>query len=462
MSDVYDPRPLCFVLMPFGTKQDTGGGLIEFDAVYREVFRPAVEAAGLRPIRGDEEQVGGIIHKLIFERLMLCDYAVADLTWANANVYYELGVRHAMRPYSTVLTFAEGFRLPFDIGPLRGLPYHLDAAGRPVQPKPDRDALADSLRAARQQVTDSPVFQLVDGLPVPDISRLKTDVFRERVEYSTHLQQRLAEARTKGVAAVRAVEDEVGDLHDAEAGVLVDLLLSYRAVQAFEEMIRLVGAMPAAVAHATLVREQYAFALNRAGRQDEAERILRQLIAERGPSSETYGLLGRVYKDRWEAARARGEEFLARGLLDRAIDAYIRGFESDWRDAYPGINALQLMELRESPDSRRHELLPVVRYSLARRIAATTPDYWDFATLLELALLDHNQAQAQAALAAALTTDPESWQPASTLATLRRLRQLREQRGQAAPWMIEIEQVLQRAAGQDPPAAGRSATTVST
>lgn len=119
MSNVYAPRPLCFVLMPFGIKQDAGGGLIEFDAVYREVFRPAVEVAGLRPIRGDEEQVGGNIHKLIFERLPLCDYAVADLTWANANVYYELGVRHAMRPYSTVLTSPRGSDCPL-ISALRG------------------------------------------------------------------------------------------------------------------------------------------------------------------------------------------------------------------------------------------------------------------------------------------------------------------------------------------------------
>jgi len=84
-------------------------------------------------VRADEEHVGGIIHKPMFERLVLCEYAVADLSTANANVHYELGIRHAVRPFSTVLTFAEGFRLPFDLGPMRGVHYRLDESGRPAR-----------------------------------------------------------------------------------------------------------------------------------------------------------------------------------------------------------------------------------------------------------------------------------------------------------------------------------------
>ena len=76
------------------------------------------------------------------------------------------------------------------------------------------------------------------------------------------------------------------------------------------------------------------------------------------PVAETYGILGRVYKDRWDAARTAGEKIQARGLLEQAIDAYVRGFEADWRDAYPGINAVTLMELKEPPDPRREQLIP--------------------------------------------------------------------------------------------------------
>src|SRR5262245_48752282 len=123
-------KPLCFILMPFGSKLDPSTGHpIQFDAVYREVIAPAVTDSGMEVIRADEEWVGGVIHKAMYERLILCDYAVADLTTANANVFYELGLRHAVRPWSTVSVFADGTRLPFDVAPLRGLPYQLGADG---------------------------------------------------------------------------------------------------------------------------------------------------------------------------------------------------------------------------------------------------------------------------------------------------------------------------------------------
>ena len=85
-----------------------------------------MKKAGLEPIRANEEKVGGIIHKPMFERLILCDFAVADLSTANANVFYELGIRHAVRPWSTILIYADGgTRLPFDLSPMRAIPYNL-------------------------------------------------------------------------------------------------------------------------------------------------------------------------------------------------------------------------------------------------------------------------------------------------------------------------------------------------
>ena len=98
-------QPVCFVLMPFGTKEAPVLGKVHFDAVYAKIIAPAIAEAGLQCIRADEELVGGVIHKPMYERLLLCDYAVADLSMANANVYYELGIRHATRPWSTVLLF---------------------------------------------------------------------------------------------------------------------------------------------------------------------------------------------------------------------------------------------------------------------------------------------------------------------------------------------------------------------
>ena len=443
-------RPLCSVLMPFGSKDDPAGGKVHFDAIYEEVIRPAVEDAGMQCVRADEEWVGGIIHRPMFERLLICEYAVADLSLANANVYYELGIRHATRPWSTVLLFQEGYRLPFDVNPLRALPYHLGRDGRPVpvQVEADRAALTRKLCDAKRRATDSPVFQLLTGLKPPDMSVLgDTELFRERVEAATALQNRLATARqARDLDGLRAVQADLGSLADASAGLLIDLLQSYRAVEAHTDVVGLVAAMPAVLRRAPQVREHHAFALNRLKRRPEAEDILLQLIVERGPDSETNGLLGRVYKDQWEEALEQGRTRPATVLLDKAIDAYLTGFAADWRDHYPGINAVQLMHLRDPADEQLAELLPVVRYSARQKALQHRAGFWDHATLLEVAVLENDADAAWVAVTHAIYARPEPWQAQSTLDTLVRLRRARERTDPSPEWLYEIEAELARVA----------------
>jgi tetratricopeptide (TPR) repeat protein len=433
--------PLCFVLMPFGKKPTASGATVDFDAVYSELIAPAIRGAAMEPIRADEEMTGGVIHKPMFERLILCEFAVADLTTANANVFYELGVRHAIRPWSTVLIYAEGTgQLPFDVAPLRAIPYRLAPNGAPESGAASRQAIVERLNAAREAATDSPVFELVEGFP--DVQRLKTDVFRDRVRYSEEAKKQLAAARKQGADAVRAFEKQLGPVADAESAVVIDLFLSYRAVKAWKEMIDLVAKMPPPLAGTVMVQEQLGLALNRAGQDDEAEHVLTKLIAKRGPSSETYGILGRVYKDRWEGARKSGDTFAATGFLRKAIDTYRKGFETDWRDAYPGVNAVTLMEIADPPDARRHELIPVVTYAVNRRIAAGQPDYWDYATLLELAVLAKDEPKARDAASDAFGVLREGWEAETTARNLRLIREARAQRSEEVTWAKEIEDAL--------------------
>jgi tetratricopeptide (TPR) repeat protein len=437
--------------MPFGRKAIASGATVDFDAVYQELIAPAIAAAGMEPLRADAEVTGGVIHKPMFERLILCDFAVADLTGANANVFYELGLRHGIRPSTTVLLFAGAERMPFDVAPLRALPYQLGADGKPDDAAGGREALRKLLEAARSakggEATDSPVFQLVDGYAAPDIARLKTDVFRDRAHYAAQARKQLADARRAGKDALRQAAAGLGAVKDLEAGVVIDLFLSQRAVSDWQAMVDLAQQMPAPLARSVMVREQIGFALNRLKRRDEAEQVLSELIAERGPSSETNGLLGRVYKDRWDEARLAGDALAARGWLAKAIDTYLQGFEADWRDAYPGVNAVTLMELKAPPDPRRLELLPVVSYAVARRLAKGTPDYWDHATVLELAVLRKDEAAAMDAAANALAAAPENWEPETTARNLALIREARAARGEAVPWADQVEAELKRRSG---------------
>jgi hypothetical protein len=446
-------KPLCFVLMPFGRKPDDQGRIIDFDAVYQQVIAPAVGQANFEGIRADEERIGGTIHKPMFERLMLCEYAIADLTIANPNVYYELGIRHAMRPRSTILLSRSGTRLPFDLALARAIPYNLDADGRPSQPDDDARAIAAQLESlSGVSGPDSPVFQLIEGLAAVNIAHEKTDVFRERALYSNDIKNQLKIARDRGGEAARAALEKIAKipalrrLGDVDAGIVVDLLLSYRAVEAYQQMADLYQRAAPELQRAPIMQEQYAFALNRLKRGAEAERVLLTLIEQRGASSETNGLLGRIYKDRWKQAREAKEVFQAAGELKRAIEAYAAGFEADWRDAFPGVNAVTLMEMLDKPDPRQKDLLPVVRYAALHRARRANADYWDHATMLELAVLANNLEEAGDWLSNALAALREAWEADSTKGNLELIRQRREQRGEDAGWIVAVENELQKAA----------------
>lgn len=439
-------KPLCFVLMPFGNKKDPSTGVdINFDHIYETAIRPGIDTAGMEPIRADEERTGGIIHKPMFERLLLCDYAVADLTTANANVFYELGVRHAVRPATTLTLFASHQQLPFDVNFLRALPYELGEGNRfgEVEQASLRNDLAGRLEhlkslQTQQEATDSPVFQLLQDYRAPDMARLKTDVFRQRAQYAANTKNELARARdAKDPERLRQIQQSLGPLEDVEAGILVDLYLSYRAVGDFERMIALYDDMPVTLKKTVLAREQLGFAYNRLGRRDEALRVLEEVLEERGPSSETCGLIGRIYKDRWADANRRGETFLAGGYLNRAIELYRLGFETDMRDAYPGINAVTLLDIQGTPEAleAQAELLPVVRFAVRRRLQSTRPDYWDYATLLELAVLANDVDGARKCLSDALANVREAWEPRTTANNLRIIREARSGRGaEVAAW----------------------------
>jgi len=105
--------------------------------------------------------------------------------------------------------------------------------------------------------------------------------------------------------AVRAVEREIEDIGAAEAGVAVDLMLSYRAVEAWKEMIDVVKRMAPPLAETALVQEQLGFALNRDEKGEEADGCSEAPGRKRGPSSETYGILAESTKIDGERAVKR-------------------------------------------------------------------------------------------------------------------------------------------------------------
>jgi len=85
------------------------------DKTYLNIIKPAVEKSDLECIRGDEIQDSGLIDKNMYALLLQADLVIADITTYNPNAIYELGVRHAVRPFSTIIIKEKHDSIPFDL-----------------------------------------------------------------------------------------------------------------------------------------------------------------------------------------------------------------------------------------------------------------------------------------------------------------------------------------------------------
>ncbi|MCP5102956.1 MAG: DUF4071 domain-containing protein, partial [bacterium] len=108
----------------------------------------------------------------------------------------------------------------------------------------------------------------------------------------------------------------------------------------------------------------------------------------------------------------------------------------------PGVNAVTLMEMKDEPDPRQEKLLPVVTFAVEQKTAHGVPDYWDYATLLELAVLSNNQEDTVKWLDKSLIAVREPWEPETTARNLRLIYEVREKRGENAAWIKKVEEQL--------------------
>ena len=165
-----DGRKLCFVIQGFGVKTDfQSGRTLNLDRSY-EVIKEAIQEAGLRCIRLDEVRFSGTSDLPLFEHLLNADVIIADLSTANANALYELGLCHALRPRGTIVVAENGFRNPFDISSMKILAYeHMGTdLGRTeaVRFKKDlRKAINDVMQSDSKP--DSPIYTYFPDLKPP-------------------------------------------------------------------------------------------------------------------------------------------------------------------------------------------------------------------------------------------------------------------------------------------------------
>ena len=415
-------HPVCFMVMPFNKKQVTDRGDIDFDMLWDRAFAPLLQDLGYDPIRADEDLGASIIADMLI-RLTASDLVVADVSLANANVYYEVGVRHAARRPGCVLIAADWASPQFDFAQIRRLQY----------PLPSGELTDDTVSAIHQALrkpirkaaaAQSPVYQLVPGYP-GDLPRTDSMKFREFVGYLTEFQAAAAAIRAAPRAQKAAMAKDLLDrypLSDPQSpAIVLELLRITRDHVGFAATLEFIGRLPADVAELPFVLEQEALALGKSKRIPEAIAKLEHLIESQGPDPERLGLLGGRYKDMWRVASNDGNVLDARRYLTKAIDSYWSGAWLNLNEYYCASNLSRLLRARRGPgdDDLALRAADITRNACERARRMGKHDEWLNATLLGAAFDSGDADQAETLLGQIVEEGPEPWKLDSTIEDLR-------------------------------------------
>ncbi|HET9270939.1 MAG TPA: tetratricopeptide repeat-containing protein [Vicinamibacterales bacterium] len=345
-----------FVVRPFGEKEG-----IDFERVDRELIQAALArlaAQGIQVAGGTTAEINraGNIREDMFRLLVVADLVIADVSIHNANVFYELGIRHALRPRHTfMIRSATTHKYPFDLQTDRYLLYD---SGNPAG---DNGAMVMELAAALRSTLaadppSSPVFQLLPALKPHDrqsLVRVPAD-FAEDVERARQ-NQRFGDLRLFAQEILGLEWDQEGLRLIGEAQFK---LRAYNGAKETFEALR--AELPDDLRvnqRLATIYQKLAFVAS----GETRERLLtesdlaigRALNAATRASdrAEVLALQASNVKSRWfDEFRACGSTVercaaaLRSARLSQTVDTYLRAFAADLNAYYPGVNALALLQ----------------------------------------------------------------------------------------------------------------------
>ena len=405
----------CFVVMGFGKKTDyPTGRVLDLDKSYRTIIKPAAIAAGLECQRADEIIHSGTIDVPMYEQLLTADVVVADLSTYNPNAFYELGVRHALKPYTTITIAEDKMVFPFDVNHIAIRKYrHLGEGIDFEEVERMRNELQEAIRIIADKPTnDSPVYEFLKDLKPPAIQVAKA-----------------AAAALPGAPA------------NAPAGNPTVSVLMGQVDDAFKKSDFMTAKTLLNVIRTMMLSDPYviqklALATYKSEQPDamkalfEARQILMTLKPELSTDPETLGLWGAVHKGLWD----RGHD---PKHLDTAMFSYEKGFNLK-NDYYNGINLAYLLNLRAAVAAKPEDA--IADFVLARRTRQrvigiceellkndkldATAEYWILATLAEGWFGVSDPARGQQYLDQAFAMAPADWMKESTKKQLDRLMPL--------------------------------------
>ncbi len=415
-----DSKKTCFVVMGFGKKTDyQTGRVLDLDKSYQYIIKPAAEEAGLDCKRADEIIHSGLIDVPMYEYLLTADVVIADISTSNANALYELGVRHALRPYTTITIAEDKMVFPFDVSHLAVRRYrHLGEGIDFAEVMRMKKELTEAIRTILQKPEkDSPVYAFFSDLDPPA---------RRKIE---------AAVAQSSPAAVTAAASE-SDASNPTMKVLMDQANAAIANNDFETAKTLLNLVRPMAPRDPYVVQRLAFVTFKSKQPDElralqaAGVILAELNPEISTDTETLGLWSSIHKRSWELTRNPDD-------LTTAILACEKGFYLK-NDEYNGINLAFLYDLRASVSEGaeaaadrvlaariRRRVLPICEALLAATPAAGAErQFWALVTLAQAHIGLGCEAKARELLDQARALHQPKWMMDSTEQQLAALEQI--------------------------------------
>lgn len=454
-----------FVIMPFGEKEG-----INFNRVYSDYIEPALEGKDYEVFRADQELRAGEIRTDMFQELLLADLIIADLSIDNPNVWYELGVRHALRARGIVLIHSQRETHPFDVYTDRKLRYHLkDGVPDKVFLERDKTALAAMARKTLDSWHGrkiSPVYHLLPNLKEPDWKSLRIGDIREFWERYDAWENRIELARKeRHIGDILVLADEAPIYAFRSAAWIRTgeaLRKAGRFDFALEQLERGLAIEPdnlKCLQEKGICLQRLAVANIPGYTLDRARNHYGHVLKQYPNDAETCALLGRIDKDAWiqewsqsgntpeqKLADAREEEF----LLCQAIASYAKGFRSNPSHYYSGINALTLMHLYHHLTSTTRYDHEILVFSGAVRFAAECETderqlFWSKATLGDLEVLMGTPDIVKSAYKEAIAKNEKDWFALnSSLAQLQLLADLGFQPANVQAGIATFDRALQK------------------
>ena len=328
-------KKTCFVVMGFGKKMDYENSReVDLDRIYKQVVKGLFDSElhDYELIRADEIAGSALIDVSMYKLLMCADLVIADITTLNPNALYELGVRHALKPYSTIIMVEEKCKIPFDLSHSRCLTYK--EVGEKLdehEAKEIKENLKRFITACENNEVDSPFYTFLPKIKPPTLDEEEYDKILEDVK-----------RKSENISS------------------LVEQAENHRNNSQFDKAIPIWKKLKELLPNNDYIIQQFALATYKAKIPNETMAleagldIIKSLIPENSLDLETLGITGAIYKKLF----LLNDNF---DYLDEAIRYYQKGFIIK-NDYYNGENFATCLLLKTQKMSLTEEEIGYLNY----------------------------------------------------------------------------------------------------